>query len=608
MRSSIKNRVAVVGLAVATVIGSAVPATAAVDEWEFDGGGWGHGVGMSQYGARAMAAHGYSAGEILAFYYTGATVVQGPVDHWSFQPERLIVEITPERTEPLRIGAVGAPIMIPCNSGVGCVGGFWPMYPEETWYFELVPSQPGKCRFRHAGIGNTGAHDCTIELRTASGNQNRFLLREGTKDYEYPHGVIRFEPFGSGFHAVLGIDMESYLLGIAEMPTSFGSRALEAQAIAARSYALANAINRGGEDGSERWSDCGCHLRDTSADQVYSGYEFEKSSSWRAAVQNTAGKIVTHPDSNAPYKIITTYYSSSTGGATESSGEIWGFSQPWLVGKEDPWSVDPAAINPNAAWTLIVKGQDLSQWLGWDVVSEGRVISLAPAARIEFKGRKNGSSVRTVKTGRQVQVMLGEKATKRGVGAVRTSPYISGIRYIGMFADIPGHLFESDAEWLAEQGITRGCNPPANTLFCPDLLVTRGQMAAFLVRALELPLVDEDFFEDHSDSQFRTEINAIAEAGITSGCNPPANTRFCPDSPVTRDQMAAFLVRAFALGSSDIDHFVDDDGLTLEAEINALAEAGITRGCNPPANTRFCPNTPVTRGQMAAFLRRALSN
>jgi hypothetical protein len=66
--------------------------------------------------------------------------------------------------------------------------------------------------------------------------------------------------------------------------------------------------------------------------------------------------------------------------------------------------------------------------------------------------------------------------------------------------------------------------------------------------------------------------------------------------------MAAFLVRAYELPATATDHFVDDESSTLEAEINALASAGISQGCSP---TKFCPLSNVTRGQMAAFLHRA---
>jgi hypothetical protein len=117
----------------------------------------------------------------------------------------------------------------------------------------------------------------------------------------------------------------------------------------------------------------------------------------------------------------------------------------------------------------------------------------------------------------------------------------------GSFTDVPAsHTFASDIAWLAEEGITKGCNPPSNTRFCPDDRVTRGQMAAFLVRALGLSSGGgTNRFIDDNGSVFETDIDKIAAAGITKGCNPPSNTRFCPDDRVTRGQMAAFLRRGF---------------------------------------------------------------
>jgi hypothetical protein len=82
---------------------------------------------------------------------------------------------------------------------------------------------------------------------------------------------------------------------------------------------------------------------------------------------------------------------------------------------------------------------------------------------------------------------------------------------------------------------------------------------------------------------------------------------FCPEANVTRGQMAAFMVRALGLtDDGGGNSFVDDDGSVFEVNIAKLAAAGITRGCNPPTNDRFCPDASVTRGQMAAFLHRAL--
>ena len=176
------------------------------------------------------------------------------------------------------------------------------------------------------------------------------------------------------------------------------------------------------------------------------------------------------------------------------------------------------------------------------------------------------------------------------------------------FRDVPpGHVFELDITWLGSSGITRGCNPPANDLYCPNQPVTRAQMATFLVRALDLSAAAPGRFIDTAGSVHAANIDALAQAGITRGCNPPDFDRFCPNDPVTRGQMAAFLVRALELvGDSDGSRFTDDDDSVFELDIELLAEAGITRGCNPPDNDRFCPTSTVTRGQMAAFLNRAL--
>jgi hypothetical protein len=178
---------------------------------------------------------------------------------------------------------------------------------------------------------------------------------------------------------------------------------------------------------------------------------------------------------------------------------------------------------------------------------------------------------------------------------------------VDRFFDDDGSVFEADIEWMAAERITMGCNPPLNDRYCPDANVTRAQMAAFLVRALGLTDRLADPFSDDDGSIFEADIERLAAAGITRGCNPPANDRFCPDGKVTREQMAAFLVRA--LGYTDNgggDLFIDDDDSIFEADIDRLGTAGVTTGCNPPINDRYCPTGNVTRGQMAAFLHRAL--
>lgn len=175
--------------------------------------------------------------------------------------------------------------------------------------------------------------------------------------------------------------------------------------------------------------------------------------------------------------------------------------------------------------------------------------------------------------------------------------------------DIDDSRHRRDIITIARAEITRGCNPPANDRFCPIDFVTREQMAAFLVRALGLTAESGIRFQDvPRGSVFERDIDRLATAGITRGCNPPANDLFCPSEQVTREQMAAFLVRGWnlpeaspAIGFTDVpssDVFASD--------INRLATAGITRGCNPPDNSRYCPQQNVTREQMASFISRAL--
>lgn len=176
----------------------------------------------------------------------------------------------------------------------------------------------------------------------------------------------------------------------------------------------------------------------------------------------------------------------------------------------------------------------------------------------------------------------------------------------GTYTDDDGTVHQGNIEAVAAVGITLGCNPPDNDRFCPSDVVNRGQMAAFLTRALSLPPGLSDHFSDDTGSVFEGDINSLAEAGITLGCNPPANDHFCPDDPVNRGQMAAFLVRGYGYTDGGAgDYFVDDDMSVFEASIDALAFNGITAGCNPPANDRYCPGDPVQRGQMASFLARA---
>ena len=166
--------------------------------------------------------------------------------------------------------------------------------------------------------------------------------------------------------------------------------------------------------------------------------------------------------------------------------------------------------------------------------------------------------------------------------------------------DWEDHPLAASIKWVFDNGITGGCDV---LLYCPGASVIRAQMAMFLDRVMQLPPTDQDFFTDDEGVTGEASINRLAAAGITGGCT---TTHFCPKAPVTRAQMASFLARALDLPpATEPNHFDDDDGSTHEAAIDSLAEAGITGGC---AVRRFCPDSSVTRAQMAAFLFRAFGS
>lgn len=167
----------------------------------------------------------------------------------------------------------------------------------------------------------------------------------------------------------------------------------------------------------------------------------------------------------------------------------------------------------------------------------------------------------------------------------------------GTFTDICSSPFREDIIYIQERGITNGC---AETRYCPKARVTRAQMASFLVRTLGLTPGGPDAFDDDDGTGAEADINALAAAGIARGCGV---RKFCPRKTVTRAQMASFIVRGFKLPTGGPDAFDDDAGNVHESDINALAANGITNGCG---TRRFCPRARITREQMAAQLRRAL--
>jgi len=161
---------------------------------------------------------------------------------------------------------------------------------------------------------------------------------------------------------------------------------------------------------------------------------------------------------------------------------------------------------------------------------------------------------------------------------------------------------------IKDAGITGGCG---NGNYCPQGLVTREQMAAFLIRAIEGdPNVDycngvDPFLDVASGAWSCPHIKRLAELNITGGCG---GGNYCPQGLVTREQMAVFIVRALegdpsANYCNGVAPFNDVASTSWSCgHIKRLVELGITQGCG---NGNYCPGNEVTREQMAAFLARA---
>ena len=177
------------------------------------------------------------------------------------------------------------------------------------------------------------------------------------------------------------------------------------------------------------------------------------------------------------------------------------------------------------------------------------------------------------------------------------------------FIDIARCAHRESIELIAAAGITLGCNPPANDRFCPDRTITRAEAAGFLARALELPEASDDYFADDDGSVHEDSINRLAQAGIALGCAPDSNRVFCPQRRVSRAQIASFLARALKLEepAGAPSGFIDIAHSPHRSAIERLAASDAAPACNPPADDRFCPDRTITRAEMADLLVGAVN-
>lgn len=277
----------------------------------------------------------------------------------------------------------------------------------------------------------------------------------------------------------------------------------------------------------------------------------------------------------------------------------------------------------------------LSQWHGVVTDAGGRVIEidlggpfgngltgsipdeigeLRELVRLDLSGNDLGGSL----PGRIFGLAKLEELRLSDTGlCVPRSPWSSGSPFDSLpgagvgrcpsLVDAAGSDHAAALEALAERGIFEGTECADDTI-CPSEPIKRWTMAVWLVRARdgrEPPSVSGTAFDDvDPEAWWLRHVDRLAELRVTRGCTVQP-LRFCPHDPVTRAQMASFLVRAFRLDPAPSAGFGDTAGSIHGVAIDALAQAGITVGCKTEPLS-YCPDQPVTRAQMATFLARAL--
>ncbi len=365
----------VVVAALSMIVSTVVPATADDAEIIIEGGGWGHGIGMSQYGAYGQALDGKTAEEIVGYYYQGSAtgLIADQVAESSFlvtDEAPLWVNLLANRTA-LRFEAIGGPLTA-CQSGTG--GCDFTVTPGEVW--RLAALGDGTCQFEIDGVPAADPAGCEATVKGMSPNGARIEVGGlDTSRDEFARGKIRVRTpnAGSTFHVSLEINLEEYMYGLAEVPFSWHSEALRAQALAGRSYATWKLLSNGPEESltETRKTQCWCQLYATTADQSYSGWANEVAADadrWQDAVDSTAGTVITHPDASQS-GVVAAFYSSSTGGATENKEDMWGGSPvSYLRSRPDPWSQATAVDNPFGEWQFNFTENELAAEFGVDKV------------------------------------------------------------------------------------------------------------------------------------------------------------------------------------------------------------------------------------------------
>ena len=478
-----RHRLVALTLAAGLLLGTG--GSAAAVDLSFSGAGWGHGVGLSQYGAKAMGAEGASYDKIIHRYFTGVNIVPvalaAPGTFVAVNQTPLWVGLL-QNSDSVSFEVSTGSAWLCFDSSGGCVAIG---QKGQTWRF--IPDGTGRCVFLRVSdaappqpVGLPGS--CEASVRPISADTT---IAVPFKARVYRHGTLRFRPVPvSGattkLHTIYEIGIEDYMKGLSEVPESWSQSAIEAQVVVSRSYAVRKALDRGSVDtfDRQRREDCSCNLRDDATDQVFRGWTGEMSHPrWVAAVTSTSQQVMASGGT-----VALGLYSSSSGGMTESYADVFGSDlHPYLATVSDTAAFTNWAGNPHAVWTSGLDQAILADAFGFSWIVDVQV------------GERNPSgSARTVRLvgivgGRPAEILV-TAVEMRSVLSLRSTTF--DIVVFPRFADVaPNDMFGGEILGLLEMGITDGCTA---TSFCPNQAVTRAEMAAFLVRALDLAPASND--------------------------------------------------------------------------------------------------------------------
>lgn len=382
-------------LAIAVAIPSIIATHAdAQTSFTFNGSGWGHRLGLSQYGAYGQALEGASWGEIIHHYY-GAEVQAVSTT----LPSIVRVGIAQNQS--------GADIS---GSGSYVIGAGEARWAAGTGTWKIRPESSG---MRLESPGGESWSIATNSVWIAGYEERGTVITIGQVGREYGRGWIDvIRKSNSTVNIVVETSYDKYLYGLGEMPSSWPPAALQAQAIAARTYAYYKHVTSG-----DRRAGCDCTVYGSTIDQAYVGWSKESGvsgSDWVAAVDYTSGVAIL----SAGRPILALYHSSS-GGRTEAKEDVWGGSSlHYLQPMPDPWS----NRSPHASWTVTFTSRELGRHLGLDEVFSVDISSRTMGGGVAsaiVTGSRAGRSVTRTYSGTDFRTLLGLRSTMVYTGRPR---------------------------------------------------------------------------------------------------------------------------------------------------------------------------------------------